>query len=67
MHDGFAFDVFLSHSKDDKPIVRALAKRLRGDGVPVESAQPLATPAATVVSLARMALGILNPSHPPGA
>ena len=31
----FSFDVFLSHSSQDKDVVRALAKRLRGDGVRV--------------------------------
>ena len=31
----FAFDVFLSHSSQDKPTVRAVAERLRDDGVRV--------------------------------
>jgi len=31
----FPFDVFLSHSSKDKAVVRALAERLRGDGVKV--------------------------------
>jgi hypothetical protein len=34
-HPDFAFDVFLSHNSKDKPIVRALAERLRDDGVRV--------------------------------
>ena len=29
----FRFDVFLRHSAKDKPIVRLLAERLRGDGL----------------------------------
>ena len=32
MTDPFPFDVFLSHSAKDKPILRALAERLRADG-----------------------------------
>ena len=35
MPDVFPYDVFLSHSSLDKPIVRAIAKRLREDGVKV--------------------------------
>jgi WD40 repeat protein len=31
----FLFDVFLSHSTKDKPVVRAIAERLRGDGLRV--------------------------------
>jgi small GTP-binding protein len=31
----FAFDVFLSHSSKDKPVVREIAKRLRSDGLRV--------------------------------
>ena len=31
----FAFDVFLSHNKDDKPKVRKLAERLKGAGLRV--------------------------------
>jgi small GTP-binding protein len=31
----FLFDVFLSHSTKDKPVVRAIAERLRADGVRV--------------------------------
>lgn len=33
--NGFAWDVFLSHSSEDKAIVRELAKRLREDGLSV--------------------------------
>jgi hypothetical protein len=32
---GLTYDVFLSHSAKDKPVVRALAERLRGDGLRV--------------------------------
>ena len=35
MSDGFSFDVFLSHSSKDKAVVRAVAERLRADGVRV--------------------------------
>src|SRR5947207_11668445 len=35
MSDGFSFDVFLSHSSKDKAVVRAVAERLRGDGLRV--------------------------------
>lgn len=35
MLDEFQYDVFLSHSSKDKGVVRALAERLRGDGVRV--------------------------------
>jgi len=35
MGDGFDYDVFLSHSSADKPIVRELARRLKADGVRV--------------------------------
>ena len=35
MNDPFPFDVFLSHSSKDKPVVRALAERLRTDGLRV--------------------------------
>jgi hypothetical protein len=35
MADDFAYDVFLSHSPQDKPVVRALAERLRADGLRV--------------------------------
>jgi hypothetical protein len=31
----FNYDVFLSHSSKDKPIVRELAERLRADGLRV--------------------------------
>ncbi len=31
MADDFAYDVFLSHSPQDKAAVRALAERLRAD------------------------------------
>jgi len=31
MADDFAYDVFLSHSSKDKPVVRAVAERLRAD------------------------------------
>jgi hypothetical protein len=35
MPSPFPYDVFLSHSAKDKPIVRPLAERLRGDGLRV--------------------------------
>ncbi len=35
MADDFQYDVFLSHSSKDKPIVRARGERLRADGVRV--------------------------------
>src|SRR5688572_28209443 len=35
MADEFTYDVFLSHSQKDKPVVRALAERLRADGLRV--------------------------------
>jgi hypothetical protein len=35
MSDTYPFDVFLSHNAQDKPLVRALAERLRMDGVKV--------------------------------
>ncbi|HEY3325223.1 MAG TPA: TIR domain-containing protein [Planctomycetota bacterium] len=35
MGDSFSYDVFLSHSSKDKPVVRALAERLRQDGLKV--------------------------------
>ena len=35
MSEPFAYDVFLSHSSKDKPAVRALAERLRADGLRV--------------------------------
>ena len=35
MSDGFDYDVFLSHSAQDKAVVRPLAERLRADGVKV--------------------------------
>ena len=35
MPDNFQFDVFLSHSSKDKPVVRELAARLKGDGIRV--------------------------------
>jgi small GTP-binding protein len=35
MADGFQYDVFLSHSSKDKPVVRELAERLRKDGLKV--------------------------------
>lgn len=36
MRESFAFDVFLSHSLRDREVVRALAERLRADGVELE-------------------------------
>jgi ClpP class serine protease len=33
MPDDFRFDVFLSHSSKDKPVVRDIAERLKKDGV----------------------------------
>ncbi len=33
MADQFHYDVFLSHSSKDKAIVRAVAERLRADGL----------------------------------
>ena len=35
MPDDFTYDVFLSHSSKDKPVVRAVAERLRADGLRV--------------------------------
>jgi small GTP-binding protein len=35
MNDPFSFDVFLSHSSNDKAIVRDIAERLRSDGLRV--------------------------------
>ena len=35
MADEFTYDVFLSHSSKDKAVVRAVAERLRADGVRV--------------------------------
>ena len=35
MADDFKYDVFLSHSSKDKPIVREVAERLRADGLRV--------------------------------
>jgi WD40 repeat protein len=35
MSEQFSFDVFLSHSAKDKPVVRAVAERLRADGLRV--------------------------------
>ncbi|WP_295444065.1 TIR domain-containing protein [uncultured Thiodictyon sp.] len=35
MTESFAFDVFLSHSSKDKPVVLELAERLRSDGLKV--------------------------------
>lgn len=35
MSEDFRYDVFLSHSSKDKPVVRPLAERLRADGVRV--------------------------------
>jgi WD40 repeat protein/GTPase SAR1 family protein len=35
MSDDFQYDVFLSHSSKDKPVVRAIAKRLKRDGLRV--------------------------------
>lgn len=35
MRDQFDYDVFLSHSSKDKPAVRELAERLKGDGLRV--------------------------------
>src|ERR1035437_2087352 len=37
MPEHFSFDVFLSHSAKDKAVVRALAERLRADGLRVWS------------------------------
>jgi hypothetical protein len=35
MSEQFKYDVFLSHSAKDKPIVRDLAQRLKADGLRV--------------------------------
>ena len=35
MRAEFQYDVFLSHSAKDKPVVRSLAERLRADGLKV--------------------------------
>ena len=35
MADDFPYDVFLSHSSKNKPVVRAIATRLRADGLRV--------------------------------
>ena len=35
MADDFKYDVFLSHSAKDKAVVRAVAERLREDGLRV--------------------------------
>jgi hypothetical protein len=35
MSGQFSFDVFLSHSSKDKQVVRAIAERLRADGLRV--------------------------------
>jgi hypothetical protein len=34
MADNFQYDVFLSHSSKDKPVVRELAQRLKADAPP---------------------------------
>ena len=36
----FPYDVFLSHSAKDKPVVRPLAERLRADGLKVWPVRP---------------------------
>ena len=41
--NAFPYDVFLSHSAKDKPVVRPLAERLRQDGLKVPSAFGLRT------------------------
>ncbi len=35
MAETFSYDVFLSHSSKDKKVVRAVAERLRADGLRV--------------------------------
>ena len=35
MNEQFIFDVFLNHSSKDKNVVRAIAERLRADGLRV--------------------------------
>lgn len=35
MEEDFKYDVFLSHSSHDNPTVRAVAERLRSDGLRV--------------------------------
>jgi tetratricopeptide (TPR) repeat protein len=35
MGESFRYDVFISHSSQDKPVVRQLAERLKGDGLRV--------------------------------
>ncbi|MBN1506914.1 MAG: toll/interleukin-1 receptor domain-containing protein [Sedimentisphaerales bacterium] len=35
MPEDFKYDVFLSHSSEDKPVVRPIAERLKKDGLKV--------------------------------
>ena len=48
MADEFRYDVFLSHSAKDKPVVRALAERLRADGVRVWLDEWMLKPGANI-------------------
>jgi len=70
MSETFAYDVFLSHSAEDKPAVRKLAERLKADGLRVrrlslreraavsadELEQALASSRVLVLCLSRHAL-----------
>ena len=57
MPDRFAYDVFLSHNSKDKPRVRALAEKLRGEGLRVAIERGLEAARAQVLCLSPAALG----------
>src|ERR1043165_4545662 len=50
MSDNFTYDVFLSHSSKDKPVVRPLAERLRADGLRVWCGEWVLRPGDSILS-----------------
>src|SRR5438309_347775 len=63
MADEFTYDVFLSHSARDKPVVRDVAERLRKDGV-WNDAQ-LSTLNSHLSTVGRLRLGAVGGGHVP--
>lgn len=73
MPDQFQYDVFLSHSTKEKPVVRELAERLRKDGLKVwfdewvlKPEVPLAQPCAKSSSResAKQVFPLVGGEHP---
>ncbi len=60
MAEALQYDVFLSHSSKDKPVVRAIAERLRADGVKVWFDELVLKPGDSIPAKIEERLGALG-------